>query len=256
MADTTTTPAQGEAMTGREKLAWLVIAISGGGIVLVSAVVIIAAWATPDNEDVHSLSMQVFSALVPMFATWVGTILAFYFSRENFKQAAESTRQIFREAGGDERLRTIPVQEAMIPRTKLTVAVLDPNKKKEAGILVESLRDLLKGQVTRIPVLDEKDVAMYVIHESMLYKYIAEKGLTTDAKGTKATLADFLGYEDMRSVVENIAFVSVDGTLADAKARMEAREKCQDVFVTKTGTAGEEVLGYLSNVDITKRARA
>ncbi|MCG8357106.1 MAG: hypothetical protein MI920_16200 [Kiloniellales bacterium] len=255
MVDQTTTPPKTEAMTGREKLALLVISVAGVGIVLVSAIVIIAAWAAPANGGAQNLSMQVFSALVPVFATWVGTILAFYFSRENFKQASDSTREMFREAISEERLRTVPIRSAMIPRAQLTVAKIE-SPLMEAGLELKSLLDLLKGSVTRLPILDESDSARYVIHESMLYKFIAEHGSAGDAQGEKLTLATFLDHANMRTIVENIAFVSVDGTLADAKSRMEARQKCQDVFVSQNGAADEPVLGYLTNVDISKHSKA
>lgn len=37
--------------------------------------------------------------------------------------------------------------------------------------------------------------------------------------------------------------------------KMEAVEKCQDVFVTKGGTKDDEVIGWITNVIITKSSK-
>ena len=52
----------------------------------------------------------------------------------------------------------------------------------------------------------------------------------------------------------SFAVVSEDATLADAKAAMESVRDCLDVFVTKSGTKDEPVLGWVTNVLITKCA--
>jgi hypothetical protein len=49
-----------------------------------------------------------------------------------------------------------------------------------------------------------------------------------------------------------MAFVKPTITVADAKIAMEGVKNCQDVFVTETGTVESPVLGWLTNIEITK----
>jgi hypothetical protein len=49
-----------------------------------------------------------------------------------------------------------------------------------------------------------------------------------------------------------VVFVSAAATLADAKAALDKVTGAQDIFVTPTGNAIEPMIGWLSNVDLTK----
>lgn len=50
----------------------------------------------------------------------------------------------------------------------------------------------------------------------------------------------------------SLAFVQFNVTVADAKRTMDQAENCQDVFVTQTGTREGRLLGWLTNVDISR----
>ena len=66
-----------------------------------------------------------------------------------------------------------------------------------------------------------------------------------------------LAHGDMAATVGNtLAFVAQNATLADAKKRMEAVKGCQDVFVTSDGQPKSPFVGWITNVEISKRARA
>jgi hypothetical protein len=91
----------------------------------------------------------------------------------------------------------------------------------------------------------------------MLYKYIAEQSmrLGTQFQFQTATLKDFLSYDAMRGMVgKTIAFIAVDRTLADSKTNLDSVTNYQDVFVTEHGKSDEKVLGWVTNVEIAKRA--
>jgi hypothetical protein len=57
-------------------------------------------------------------------------------------------------------------------------------------------------------------------------------------------------------IQKTIAFVAQDRTVADAKAAMEQIPGCQDVIVTKTGDKAEPMIGWLSNIDISRLSAA
>src|SRR4051812_10658430 len=85
----TTNPAPttraGDAGT-RKRLAFWIVGASVAGVVLMSAIAILAA-----GKERPETSRLVFSSVLPLLGTWVGTVLAFYFARENLEAATEST---------------------------------------------------------------------------------------------------------------------------------------------------------------------
>jgi len=51
--------------------------------------------ADPGMADKQvALIRDTFTMLLPVFDTWVGTVLAYYFSRENFAEAAKQTANL------------------------------------------------------------------------------------------------------------------------------------------------------------------
>src|SRR4029453_16222492 len=82
---------------------------------IAGAAVFAIIYASDDERD--ETTRLVFTAMLPLFGTWVGTVLAFYFARENLQAATKSN-----PASTESSLRLIhgftpetPVQEAMIP---------------------------------------------------------------------------------------------------------------------------------------------
>ena len=125
------------------------------------------------------------------------------------------------------------------------------------NVKIKDLQELFEGYVTRIPIFDEKNVVKLVIHQSLLYKFIALKNIeATKVQPSfhydNATLDEFLDYKNMRELTESLAFVSTDALLADAKKAMEEKKNCQDVFVTENGKEDEPVKGWLTNVAIAR----
>jgi predicted lipoprotein len=251
----------------RSQLArWLIIC-SGIGLVVVSIVVIYFAKAA----DTDKTSTMVFNTLVPLFGTWVGTVIAFYFSSANYKAATDGVRDLVKQLTPAEKLASVPVTQAMISRQNMKVVTLQTTANAaqaaidtaaDAKNLQTDINPMLRGQnaVSRIPVLDQNDVSMFIIHESLLYQYGAVADNPPDVPiAAQRTLRNFLNYNNnsMRDRVSNTrAFVSASASLADAKTAMDKVNGCQDVFVTQTGQSTEPVLGMLTNVDILNYAKA
>jgi hypothetical protein len=64
-------------------------------------------------------------------------------------------------------------------------------------------------------------------------------------------------FKRTRELVQgSLEFVSAEATLGDAKAAMEKKPKCQDVFVTETGQPDDSVLGWLTNIEISRHTKA
>jgi hypothetical protein len=238
----------------RDALGWLVVVLGAGGIILLALVVIYLFHATED------VSEKVFAAVVPLFGTWVGTVLAYYFSRENFQAANASVRQAIDKLTPDQKLQQTGVREAYIPRNKIKGVDLTATV-QEKDVQIEKLCILLdEPNVTRLPIFAPNGSIKYIIHESMLYKFISDRSLRKDpVVPTTSTLEDFLVHKsqdgtEMRGVVTRIAFVAPNATLAEARDRMSAVAGAQDVIVTATGKPNEPVEGWLPNSEIMKVA--
>lgn len=259
----------GENGKGRDRIAENVIFWSGVGIAI-TTLTVLGANAYSKSENLAGISTTVFNTLIPLFGTWVGTVLAFYFASKNFEAASKSTQELVGQLG-DERLKQILVKDAWIPVSAIDAVQVEPGE--ENTVKVSEIKKRLNNKVTRIPIWNAAKVVRYVIHESMIYKFLADVHEEAADKAAKAaaageqmppppdkTLQDFLDCSldgvSMKEIVSKIGWVPQTATLADAKAKMEGTPNCQDVFVTNTGAATEPVLGWVTNVDISKKMKA
>jgi hypothetical protein len=253
---------EADANSGRDQLAHQVIFWSGIGIALVSLALIIAT-AARQPASLGTVVTTVFNTLIPLFGTWVGTVLAFYFSRENYAAAAKTTKDLVQQLG-DGRLKQIAVKDAWIP-----VAAIDAITAPDDTCPFSEIRAKLSTKVSRVPIWNADKVVRYVVHESVIFEFLADHAekrvqaasATPPQPAPPApTLQDFLDFMSdgvpMRTTVKKIVWVAQTATLADAKAKMESLPDCQDIFVTNTGTPTEGVLGWITNADIAKKAKA
>ena len=241
--------------SSRRVLTFLIVSLSVVGVVVLSCVVIVMD-RTPDTLKL------VYASVLPLLASWVGTILAFYFSKENFLAATQSVTEMTKAVTGVEKLKAIPVREKMRPLSQITyqqVLPADDDKVK--------LSDLQKtfAKVDRIPILDDKLVVRFLIYRGMIDKYLSRftPGGATAPSGrpvAELTLKDLVNSDpDWKRTFENsFGFVAETATLAEAKAVMDVLDKiykCNDVFVTKTGKRDEGILGWITDNKIAENAR-
>lgn len=186
------------------------------------------------------------------------------------KQATDKLQEVFdnlfrtRSGEGDDQRRDkatggVSVTDKMIPVNKITSVTLSEGKSPK-DIKILDLYNNYGGVVTRLPILDQRGAVQHVIHQSLLYKFIAtsvagsKSGAPPDL--AKLTLEDFLASPGMDALVSQaIAFVSERATLDQARTEMEKIQKCQDVFVTEHGTRDEAIKGWLTNVDVGRSSK-
>jgi hypothetical protein len=182
------------------------------------------------------------------------------------KQATDKLEEVFTtlfrtEKGkgddlrGDKAVDEAPVSQHMIPLRKIKACTM-PATNEFSDILIKDLAEIVKPGITRIPILDQDNTAIGVIHQSLLFKFIAEESIELQKRQQNfnfdsATLEQLFAYGDMRTLImETLAFIPVTATIADAKKAMEQIENCQDVFITESGSNTTTVLGWLTNIDI------
>jgi hypothetical protein len=218
---------------------WLAVGIVGAsiaGIVLISTVAI--AWAGGDRAETSRL---VFSAVLPLLGTWVGTVLAFYFARENFQAATESTLAL---AGIE---TSTPVTRVMIRESDFVAYDLGTSEPVEE-VPLSAVRDKMRAlapPARRLPIRTPAGAVLCVIHDSTLTAYAESQSQTTTT--LDKTLGDLLGDPKFRELVEAIGFVSEKATVAEARTVMASVKNCNDVLVTSSGKRDERAIGWLTN---------
>lgn len=229
-----------EASKFRSRLAGWIIGLSVVGISLISAAAILLAESGDSRAETTRL---VFGSVLPLFGTWVGTILAFYFARENFAAATESTLRLTGQLTPE-----TPVREAMIPRNAMVVHQLAAGQ-DEANVLLGNLVDTMQNTgFKRIPVLKSDGAVVWVIHESLILSYAQSKSVSaTDPGFLGESLAHLRAVPELKTLSEAITFVNKDARVGDARDRMRAMSGSNDVFVTETGKSAEVVIGWLTN---------
>jgi hypothetical protein len=222
----------------RRLLAGGIVGVSILGIVIISSVAI----AVSGSSDRAETSRLVFSSVLPLLGTWVGTVLAFYFARENLRAATDSTIAL---AGLGE--QSTSVKQVMIPEAEMTAFDLGSNDDASAITLADIYARMrgMSPPARRLPIRNASGAVLYVIHDSTLTAY-ADKQNTPTAE-ISGTLADLLAIDEFKQFIEALGFVSENATVADARAKMGSIQFCNDVFVTATGERHERALGWFTN---------
>ncbi|MGK7872622.1 MAG: hypothetical protein AB4426_04715 [Xenococcaceae cyanobacterium] len=194
-------------------------------------------------------AITIVNIVLPVITSWVGTILAFYFGRENFEAANQQVRELVRRLTPEERA-SAPIKSIMRRLTDMVYVKIPPGK-GDRDIKLSELCAKFGGNVSRLPIIDADEKAKYIIHESSIDKYIVLKG-----KNEEDTLAKFItsqkeaGFEF--GLNKGFVVVSEEATIAAAKHRMEEISSCQDIFVTRGGSPNEPLTGWISNVRMAK----
>jgi hypothetical protein len=236
------------------EIARWVLGISGMTILGISLMVLVGSWSDP--AQFAESSRLVFNALLPLLGTWVGTVLAYYFSRKNFEAASQSVERMV-TLTTEQKLAQILVEKEMIRAAQMTVHQI-PSGKSAKDVPLKELRAKLGGRITRMPILDPNGVVQYIVHQSGLFKFLADKALggMAPADIEKLSLQDLVDDAELKNWVANIVYVSEQASVGDAKKAMEDRQGCQDLIVTKTGRRDEPMLGWMTNVDIGRLSKA
>lgn len=213
------------------------------GVVILSLIVIMK------DKDGANINM-VFTAVLPLMGSWIGTVLAYYFSKDNFEAATRSVSEMARNITPQEKLKSTAVKDKMIKREQMFY------KKTPlvSLMLIDVLDELTGGEWSRLPILNEHGHIQSVIHRSDIDRYMGERLRRYPATDLSAlTLQDMLNeYTDLES---HFGVVSEKSTLADAKSVMDKIPNCKDVFVTQNGNINEEVLGWITNAIIVANAQ-
>lgn len=241
----------------RRWLTLIMVVVSVSGVVTLAILALLAG--RPTGDAAFERVKYVFATILPLLASWVGTILAFYFSKENFIAATQSVSDLSKTIAGMDKLKAIPVRDKMKPLSAITfeqVPMGDEPKRK--------LSDLLNKYsiIERIIILDEKSVVRFLIYKSMIERYLSKIATGAAATPSGSTIQD-LSLKDLldsdaqmrRLFEQSFGFVPASATLGDAKQVMDKVDRCNDVFVTPTGSPSEPIIGWVTDNTIIENAK-
>ena len=248
----------------RDKIALNVVRLSIWGSILIglTGIVAVIALTDPENPDRTFSQLQfVFGVILPLWGTWMGTVLAYYFSKENFESANQNVRMLVDKISPAQQLEATKSKDVMILLKDIKTIIPENGK----GITDIKLNDIItfmdKEKVSRLPLFGPQNTGLYVIHRSMIDKFISELTVKSDFDKNiidTLTIKDLLekSSDDIKRYIENsIKFISENSTLKDAQTEMNKSQECQDVFVTTNGKPDEPVQGWVTNITITEKAR-
>lgn len=228
----------------RNRLAIGILILAG---IALAALVVTAICVNPQN------AMNIVNIILPVISSWVGTILAFYFSNENFEAANQQVREsnkqmreLVQQFTPEERA-SLPVSSIMRLFTDTVYFQFTQLKSDQNIQLTEILKIFQEKGISRLLIIDESNLAKYMIHQSSINKYIVSMyGNKEDTLAQFITNQQKSGFEF--GLNEGFIVVSEATTIAIAKRNMEKIRDCQDILITKGGSPSEPVTGWISNV--------
>jgi hypothetical protein len=248
----------------RARLATRLVTLAIVMMCVFGAVIIIGAAIQQYNDAKGDALVKggqlIFSSVLPLLGTWVGTVLAFYYSKENFQAATQGTLDLVKSVG--QRLDTTKAGEKMMPRASIIGVSLPAGGMDDLPLatIQKEFDERRPGgfTISRLFLFDPKgERAEGILHRATWHEMLLQGLLSTPPVDPKTeTLKALLDKQNplgktYRDLIRNtLAFAGRDRSVAEAKMTMEATPGCQDVAVTQNGAAMEPMQGWLSNVDI------
>lgn len=228
------TVAAGPEDPTRARIAPFVIGVGTVGVTAIAIVVLAFLFSasktnTTLQPKLDTILLSVFTATISVFATWVGTVLAFYFTNESFRQAAESTEKLVKSSSEPEALNS-PLR--MIPYDRITKIELKDQEKAE-DVTFDTITALWTGDtVTRIPIFNHEKRPVYVIRKALA------------STPPPAKVSDYLAQQQNKADAQSFRIVPLNATVAFGRETI-AQYKVSNLFITDRGQETEPTKGWV-----------
>jgi hypothetical protein len=253
----------------RENITRSVVRLSVGGTIVIAIGIILIIILPSDTSDKKLDFLKYgIGVLLPLWGTWMGTVMAYYFSKDNFDAASKSVEKLVNHiTTSDEKLASIMSKDVMIPISEIKSFPKSFPSDKTKNIdewkiveILEQMKNIIETEnrsITRLPIFDENNKIKHIIHENTFDKYLVEE--SKKGKNIKdLTFKDLKesDYQFIKSILLNGFFVvSVNSNLKEAQNYIDKIDLCKDVFVTENGKTDEPILGWITDTRIMKEQR-
>ncbi|MEM1363428.1 MAG: hypothetical protein AAGF94_17240 [Pseudomonadota bacterium] len=230
----------------------LLLVIFAGGVAMFTIAGLGDEPSIYSDADVASALKDILFAVLPLAGTWVGTVLAFYFSTSSFEAAANQSRELYfastdKIKGPSDR----PIREIMTRRDAFEPLVAKEIEGKKLSEVVALMKD-----AQRVPVFQERetgkppDKAIGVLHKGDLEKaQTAKDGSKIDPTYDQAKMPDEL---PLKTMVAASRILRPGAPLKEAEDILGETPTCRDFFITATGSRDGAVLGWVTNTALEK----
>lgn len=247
MTDEVVSPAMDVNRT-RTWIAFIIIAISIVGVCAISWVALV--YVGPDQRP--EMSRLVFASVLPLLGTWVGAVLAFYFSRDNLQAGSQTTLAAVQTAQAHLSSNTAAA-DAMIPYESIRPRQDTDDLPSALALPLSNLAaEMGAAGNARIPVFDRNRVALLVVHQPDIDRYAQDKSMSATSLTSNDTVSELLKDAPTAAAVQGFVAVRPSASVADARQALAKAPAAKDVFVTETGALGGRVLGWLTNSDLAR----
>jgi hypothetical protein len=235
----------------------IVVVVLGGGIVNA-----VKKDLKPESATLFfDMSKYVLGVLLPVVAAWVGTVMAFYFGRENFQAASKSVQEMARLSTSKDKLDSQTVDKLGLDITVAATYTLAAGAALTSVTLDTLTAAFTKGGKTyeRLPVLKDDGSPLCCLHSSSLREYELEKRKAAAALNPPALPpAANLTLQALLAAKPELlteSFATLPKTCKGTDAQSMIGDFCKDVFITDTGTARSKVLFWITNLDLLKASQ-
>ncbi len=232
----------------RFEIAKNLILISSAIIMIFSLVIML------NNKTTIKDIKEMFTIILPLISTWVGAVIAYYFSKENFETAAKTNEALIKQLTPHEKLQSIKAEEIMTLLSKISLFNLDERDETKVVLKAHIITQNLNGDRRRIPFLKNGKI-VYMLHKSIIDEFLVK--YTTDEKSMDShTLSELLAKDYYKNIAEK-SFETAKplDNLSIVKRLMDENELCSDVFITEDGTKNGKVLGWITNSKLLNYAK-
>lgn len=250
----------------REYISMGIIFLSGGIVLLL---IVVACNNLPKTKEDASFAAikELLGLVLPLVGTWMGTVLAYYFSKNNFEAANRSINAMARQViGAEQKLQELKVSDVMIKPSFSQVLLMENMEAFENYKLMDLVKVMTESHSERLPILQKDSLKfLFLIYRSTIDRFLSDydSGLIKLNDGSKPDRAnlimknifqsDFKLFKEISCTTHNI-FISNSATLAEARQIMLDNSICQDVFITKTGNKDEPVEGWVTNTMVIEKS--
>jgi hypothetical protein len=239
----------------RERIGLGVLIASIGAVLIISGVVV-------SKGDGKESSQNVMTATLPLYGTWVGTILAFYFSRNAFEAASTAST---RNAEIYNQITRSLVSGASPPDNTLAKISLKSlanglifSENDLAKPLKNVVADMVSKERYKVIVVDAEKKYVDLISRIMASAFLEPAGsisaqpANANSPNAPPSIKDFLNWRKNQGAKAQpiVIYLPETATLADADAKLKETPGCRDVIVTSDGNPTSPVVVYVTDVDI------
>jgi hypothetical protein len=225
-------------------------------VVVISSFIVLAATAglaIGFSKDQSEATRLVFVSILPLFGTWVGTVLAYYFAKENLKQAADTVGSSIKATADLAGLwtPTTLVKDAMTPANRVETYSLHASEILE-DIGLRGLWDRLDGRpFDGIPIVNDATVPQAFIARTDLTQFAATNdGKVPEVFDTAKIRNLATTPEELKKLLHRFVTASPETTLGAASDKLATVPDAKTILVTTDGTENTTLQGIVTSSDI------